>query len=62
VVGAVTEEITGGQWLKMPADIKKCATPVVNFKQSLFLVPLDDALKPPSAVASVCIDLNDANV
>jgi hypothetical protein len=62
VDGAVTAEVTEGQWLKMSANLKKYATPVTNFKQPLFFAPPTGALKPPLAAAySNRIDLNDAN-
>jgi hypothetical protein len=61
VVGAVTAEVTEGQWPQMLAGMEKCATPVTKFKQFNFFVPPTGALKPPSTAASNRIDLNDAN-
>ena len=60
-VGAVTAEVTEGQWPKLSANMEKCSTPVTKFKQFNFFVPPTDALKPPSTAASNRIDLNDAN-
>jgi|AntAceMinimDraft_1070359.scaffolds.fasta_scaffold195061_1 hypothetical protein len=37
--GAVAAEATEGEWSRISADIKKCATPVTKFKQYLFFVP-----------------------
>jgi hypothetical protein len=48
VVGAVTADVTEGQWPKMSAGMDKCGTPVIKFKQFNFFVPFTDALKPPS--------------
>jgi hypothetical protein len=61
VVGAVTAEVSEGQWPKMSAGMGKCATPVTKFKQFNFFVPPTDALKPPLTAAFNRIDLNDAN-
>jgi hypothetical protein len=61
VVGAVTAEVTEGQWPKMSAGMEKCATPVTKFNQFNFFVPPTDTLKPPTTAASNRIDLNDAN-
>jgi hypothetical protein len=61
MVGAVTAEVTEGQWPKISADMEKCARPVTKFKKFNFFVPLTEASKPPSAAALNRIDLNDAN-
>ena len=57
---AATKEVAVGQWPKTPADEKKCATLITNFKQFNFFESNGARKPPPALAASIYGDLDAA--